>query len=191
MDFAHRMALQSRSDFDWAQFDLASQGQRHWLGLFLHICRDAVHACHWRSARLGFLALTCAFTAWLFTTAWTLSNKAESAERAVRAATTTAFPSIQLVIDAPTQAGRELSALRSASGQPGPADMETLLATLGSTHPKPPASFSYEAGILSFPCDGPWTDTQRFKLESKGYGLSIKNGSCQLAQRSSTQGANP
>lgn len=191
MGFAQRMAQQAQSDFDWAQFDLATRGHRRWLGSLLRIGRDAANAKHWHSARLGVLALACACPAWLFATAWTLANQAESTERELRAATTAAFPSIKLVLDAPTQAARELSALRSASGQPGPSDMEPLLAALGSASPNPTSSLSYQAGILSFPCDATWAQSKRSELESKGFGLTSQNGACKLSARSTPQGVRP
>lgn len=192
MGFAQRMAQQAQSDFDWAQFDFATRGHRRWLGPALRIGRDAISASHWRSARLGLLALAIACPVWLFSTAWALSNKAESAERELRAATTAAFPSIKLVLDAPTQATRELSALRSASGLPGPSDMEPLLAALGSAKPTPaPASLSYQAGSLSFPCDEPWAQAKRTEFESQGLDLAAQKGPCQLLARSTPQGAAP
>ena len=87
------------------------------------------------------------------------------------------FPHIQVVVDAPLQMARELVRLRSAAGQLGPADLESMLFSLGQAMPPAlavPRQWTYQPGQLRLQDFRPRPEEQQLlqsNLAASGYQL--------------------
>ena len=76
-------------------------------------------------------------------------------------------PQVRVVLDAPLQMQRETEALRSAAGQPGPTDLESLMAASAAAWPPgqgPAQGLRFEPGQLTWqvPDWGP-AQAERFR----------------------------
>lgn len=125
----------SRSRWDLAQFDLANSGRSRaarrassWVGLLWQ-------APQWRAARWGLAVLLLANLVGLNAYAWRESRDSRLREASVRAILTQTFPSVQVVVDAPLQMGREIALLRQSTGSASGTGLESLLDAIGSTLP--------------------------------------------------------
>ena len=98
--------------------------------------------------------------------------KEQSAFQARRAATqgllTQTFPQVKLVVDAPLQMEREVSALRQATGATSGRDLEAMLAALGTAAPA-----DRSAGAIDFLAG---------EVKIKGLQLSAQEASSLSAQ---------
>lgn len=115
----------------------------------------------WRPVRLGLAALLLVQMAGLNLQAW--SERRHLAERRddIRTLFSSTFPKVPVVLDAPVQMQRETDALRSAAGQPGERDLETLMQAAASAWPagQPVQGLRFEPGQLTLQAAG-WNDDQ-------------------------------
>ena len=125
----------TRSPWDLAQFDMANSGRARTVKRLSGVVSELLQAPGWRPARWGIAVLIGAQLVGLNAWAW----KEQSALQAKRAATqsllTQTFPQVRLVVDAPLQMEREVSALRQATGATSGRDLEAMLAALGNAVP--------------------------------------------------------
>lgn len=127
---AQRWLQAAQSRWDLAQFDFASTGRARALKKLTTTLGDLLHARRWRPARWALALLLVVNLVGLNAWAW-MERAALAAKReAVRATLTQAFPQVKVVVDAPVQMEREVTALRQATGAPSPRDMDTLLGAL-------------------------------------------------------------
>lgn len=130
---ASERALQAaRSQWDLAQFDLASSGRTRALRKAGGALGALLQAPQWRAARWAAVLLVLAQIVGLNAWAWKEKTTLESKRAAVQSTLTTRFPQVKVVVDAPLQMERELALLRQASGALAPADLEPMLAAAGS-----------------------------------------------------------
>ncbi len=142
--FARQTALQSAADrwlqaasgaWDLAQFDLTSSGHgRRWKRATRQLTA-LVRAPEWRAARWGLAALAAAHVAGVNAWAWKESSALQAKRDAVRAALTTSFPQVKVVVDAPLQMSREVALLRQGVGAYTPRELEAMLGALGMALP--------------------------------------------------------
>jgi general secretion pathway protein L len=140
-----------QSDWNLAQFDLslssgARRGQR-----WRRAWRQFRSGPQWRAARWGLAALVAAQLFGLNLTAWQERQSLRDKQDAVRTTLTTAFPQVNLVLDAPAQMQREVARLQQASGQLSAGDLESLLAAVdraAGSEPLSPTRIGYDNGAL-------------------------------------------
>jgi general secretion pathway protein L len=144
----HLQALQGA--WDLAQFDLAnSGGTRRWRRLSEAATRLA-RAPSWRPARWALLATLLVNLLGLNAWAWKEQSALKAQRQAIREVLTGTFVKVQVVVDAPVQMARELSALQRASGQTSGRDLEAMLAAFAALGPAQaaPEAIDYLAGEL-------------------------------------------
>lgn len=154
-------ALQARrSPWNLRQFDLVPH---HRGRLALRDAWRRVAGPDWRPVRLGVLGLLLVQLAGLNLWARHLEQAVLDKRRAMAQLLQSAHPQVRSVLDAPLQMQRETDQLRTAAGQPGPTDLEPLLAVAARAWPdgQPPmASLRFEPGRLTLNAPG-WAEPQR------------------------------
>lgn len=175
----------ARSDWDLAQFDLASTGRTRALRKAGSMASALLYAPQWRAARWGAALLVVAHLAGLNAWAWQERKALAAKQAAVRGTLTQTFPKVQVVVDAPVQMERELAQLRQAAGGVSARDLEPLLAAAGSALPggRLPSGIEYTPGelrlrgvALSPEEEAPLTA----RLEAAGYRARLDDGSLLL-----------
>ncbi|MDD0839067.1 type II secretion system protein GspL [Curvibacter sp. HBC61] len=147
---ASRWLAAAASPWELAQHSFAS-GQRQRLGRHLvRQLQSAWQAPAWRPARWGVAALLLAQLAGLNAWAWKENQTLRQRAADIRQTLTSTFPQVQVVVDAPLQMAREVSALRQASGQAAGDDLESLLgaAALAAPPGRIPSGIEFAAGEL-------------------------------------------
>jgi general secretion pathway protein L len=127
-----RLLQAAQTGWDMAQFDLLNaRRDRVWAQL-AQGARSLAQAPQWRAARLALLALVLGNLVGL--NAWALREQAslQAKRQAVKAVLTGTFPKIPVVVDAPLQMAREVSALQRASGSASGADLDAMLASFSA-----------------------------------------------------------
>lgn len=127
---AQSLVVAARSGWDLAQFDLASTGHTRAARRFAQAWAKWAEGEAWRPARwgLGVVALV-----WLVgLNAWALKERSalQSKRLQVNALLTQTFPKVPLVVDAPVQMAREVTAMRQATGAMTALDLEPMLASV-------------------------------------------------------------
>ena len=177
------------SSWDLAQFDLVSSNRaRRWKHLSA-LMRNLVQAPRWRAARVALLALVLVNLAGLNIWAWQEQARLNAQRTAIREVLTGTFPNVQVVVDAPLQMAREVTALQQASGAPSGRDMEAMLSAFGMVARADiaPDAIEFIAGELRFrglkltPED---TTALSFKLKPQGYQASTEGDSLVIKQES-------
>ncbi|MDM0000895.1 type II secretion system protein GspL [Variovorax sp. J22P240] len=147
---AERWLRASESQWDLAQFDLASTGRARAGKKFVAISRALWHGPQWRAARWGAVILVLAQLIGLNAWAWKERNALDAKRHAIRNVLTQTFPSVQLVVDAPLQMQREVAALQLATGGVTASDFEPMLGALAASLPRgrAPTAIDFSAGQL-------------------------------------------
>lgn len=177
------------SSWDLAQFDLVSSNRaRRWKHLSA-LLRNLAQAPRWRAARVALLALVLVNLAGLNIWAWQEQARLNAQRTAIREVLTGTFPNVQVVVDAPVQMAREVTALQQASGAPSSRDLEAMLSAFGvvARADIAPAAIEFVAGELRLrglkltPED---TTALSFKLKPQGYQASTEGDSLVIKQES-------
>ncbi len=147
-----RSLLAAQSDWDLAQFDLASTGGSRAAKKLAAVWRDMLSAPQWRPARWGVALLVVANLLGLNAWAWKEQSSLAAKRAEVRNTLTQAFPGVKVVVDAPVQMEREVMALRQATGAASGSDLESMLGALTTAVPpgKPLAGIEFSAGEARF-----------------------------------------
>jgi general secretion pathway protein L len=147
---ASARALQAaRSDWDLAQFDLASSGRTRALRKAGTLAGALLRAPQWRAARWGAGLLVLAHLLGLNALAWQERGALAAKQQAVRNTLTQTFPQVKVVVDAPVQMERELTLLRHTAGGMSGRDLEPMLAAASALAPgQLPTAIDYSAGEL-------------------------------------------
>lgn len=106
----------------------------------------------YRAIHVGLIALILIQAIGLNLSAWSARQDVRQVQSRSEQLLREAFPSIKVVVDPVVQAERELQTLRSASGEPGPTDLETwidLTATVWAGQPAPLKTLRLDAQGLS------------------------------------------
>ncbi|KQO14808.1 type II secretion system protein GspL [Acidovorax sp. Leaf78] len=175
----------ARSDWDLAQFDLASTGRTRALRKAGSLASALLHAPQWRAARWGAALLVVAHLVGLNAWAWQERQAMVAKQAAVRSTLTQTFPKVQVVVDAPVQMERELAQLRQAAGSVSTRDLEPLLAAGGAALPagRQPTAIEYTPGELRLRgvTLGPDEETAlSASLQAAGYQARVDDGSLLL-----------
>ena len=150
-----RLLLAAQSPWDLAQFDLAhATRDRRWASL-TQGARNFSFGTQWRAARWALVAGLLVNLIGL--NAWALKEQAnlKSKRLAVRAVLTDTFPRGPVVVDAPMQMARELTALQRSSGVAAGADLESILASFQAVVPDGYAPVAIEFAANELRLKGP------------------------------------
>jgi general secretion pathway protein L len=147
---AQRMVRSARGRWDLAQFEFASSSRARVLKKFNAGWIEVLRAPAWRPARWGAALLLVANLAGLNAWAWKERSSLNAKQDAVRATLRETFPQVKLVVDAPVQMEREVSALRQQTGAGSPRDLDALMGALASVLPagRSPSALDYGSGQL-------------------------------------------
>lgn len=121
----------AQSPWDLAQFDFRSMGRARWARLAA-AWRALAHEPQWRPVRWGLALL--ALVPFVGLEVWAAQERRMLAalDAQARALVTHTAPEIRPLVDPLRQFERAVQWRRATTGQPGPADLEPLLGTLGS-----------------------------------------------------------
>ncbi|MDO5692498.1 MAG: type II secretion system protein GspL [Pseudomonadota bacterium] len=147
---AQRLLAASRSRWDLAQLDLARTGRARAAKRAGAVWRDFLYAPLWRPARWGLALLLLAHLAGLNLWAWRTQQELQTRRTQISQTLTDTFPNVKVVVDAPVQMGREVAALRQATGAASARDLEPMLVAFGqSAHgATAPTAIEFSAGEL-------------------------------------------
>jgi general secretion pathway protein L len=183
-----RLLQSARSLWNLRQFDLA----RHTRGA--RALRDIARRFfgrEWRTVRYGLGVLVAAQLLGLNLWAWHLSGAIDARRMALQSLVRSSFPNVNpqdVQRDAQAVMDREMQALRSAAGQVGDTDLESMLQAAASAWPadRPAAEgLRFEPGQLTLSVSG-WTDAQvgefRSLLGATGWSVDAAPGRVTLVR---------
>jgi general secretion pathway protein L len=159
-----------------AQGEWAQGRRQRWARFAQELALQWWQAPRWRPARWGLLALLLLNFGGLQWMAWQQRQQQVQLQQNMSALLTRQFPAVQVVVDAPLQMAREVQALQRAMGQPGAADLEPMLTSLGRALPASaqlslvqfsPGELRWQAPAL----DAQSIDAAREPLRRQGYQL--------------------
>ena len=133
---AQALLESSQTDWELAQFDLATSGRGRMARRSADMGRRLFLAPQWRPLRWGLVLALLANLVGLNAWAWRLDETVGARRAQVRDLLTQTFPKVRTVVDAPAQMERELALLRQSSGALSPRDFETMLSALGQALPE-------------------------------------------------------
>jgi len=173
---AQRLWQAQQTDWDLAQGEWAQGRRQRWARFAQELALQWWQAPRWRPARWGLLALLLLNFGGLQWMAWQQRQQQVQLQQNMSALLTRQFPAVQVVVDAPLQMAREVQALQRAMGQPGAADLEPMLTSLGRALPASaqlslvqfsPGELRWQAPAL----DAQSIDAAREPLRRQGYQL--------------------
>lgn len=138
----------------------------------------------WRPLRWGLAALLLVQFAGLEAWAWKLRHDLHERQQAQVQLLQQTHPQVRVVLDAPLQMQRETERLREAAGQPGAADLETMLGAAAAAWPEgqgPVQALRFEPGRLVLGTVA-WTaaQQQQFALAVRAAGYRAQAEGAQL-----------
>jgi general secretion pathway protein L len=184
--FGRNVVLQSRgeralaacqSDWDLAQLDLVSNQRSRSIKRLGSAWQTLLHAPRWRALRWSLVALLAVNIVGLNVRAAVERAELEVQRKALEAVLTTAFPTTQVVVDAPVQMQRAVDALQHATGALGTRDFETLLGAWARAAPDAPAPTAIDFANGELQLHGvsvPAATLAQATLSLKAQGMSLK-----------------
>ena len=133
---AQRAVVAAQSDWDLAQGEWAQGRSQRFLRLAQHAWQTLLHAPAWRIVRIGLASLLVLQVVGLNAMAWREQRALDQQKAQLSQILTTAFPSVQLVIDAPLQMQREVDTLQRNAGRITSTDFEPMLASTANALPE-------------------------------------------------------
>lgn len=176
----------SQTDWELAQFDLATSGRGRMARRSAEVGRHLLAAPKWRAMRWGLVVVLLANLVGLNAWAWRLEDIANAQRAQVRQLLSQTFPKIRTVVDAPLQMERELALLRQTSGALSPRDLETMLSALGQALPEGGYASGLEFSAGQLVVKGvPLTPQQWSLLSGKlsGQGYAVRQDADRLTLR--------
>jgi general secretion pathway protein L len=139
----------ARSDWDLAQFDLASTGRARAGKKFTAIVQMLWHAPRWRAARWGAAVLVIAQLVGVNAWAWKERRALEAKRGAITTILAQTFPGVRPYEPQP-QMAREVAALQQATGGVSSGDAEPMLGALAASLPpgRTPSAIDFSAGQM-------------------------------------------
>jgi general secretion pathway protein L len=133
---AQRWVKSSQSNWDLAQGEWAQGRAQRAQRQVLAAWQTLLHAPAYKPVRWGVLVLVALQVLGLNALAWQERNALNAQQASLQSILKTTFPTVTLVIDAPLQMQREVSALQQKSGAASSTDLEPLLAALAGALPE-------------------------------------------------------
>jgi general secretion pathway protein L len=174
---AERVLAACQSDWDLAQLDLVNNQRSRSLKRISGAARALLQAPRWRAVRWSLLALVAVNLLGLNVRAGAERAAMQAQRKAIDTVLTSTFPATQVVVDAPVQMQRAVTALQQNTGALGARDFETLLGAWAHAAPTapPPSGLDFANGELrlrgvTLPAPALAEATQ--SLKAQGYALS-------------------
>lgn len=174
---AERVLAACQSDWDLAQLDLVNNQRSRSLKRISGAARALLQAPRWRAVRWSLLALVAVNLLGLNVRAGAERAAMQAQRKAIDKVLTSTFPATQVVVDAPVQMQRAVTALQQNTGALGARDFETLLGAWAHAAPTapPPSGLDFANGELrlrgvTLPAPALAEATQ--SLKAQGYALS-------------------
>jgi general secretion pathway protein L len=145
---SQRWLQSARTEWNLAQFDLARSNRTRALKNLALGWNSFRHAPKWRASR-WMLGLLLAFNLiGLNALAWKERSALELKQAKIRDTLLQAFPEVKVVLDAPLQMEREVSALQLATGTASQHGLEAMLTSLSSASSTPlsPSEIEFASG---------------------------------------------
>jgi general secretion pathway protein L len=185
--FAQRQMLAAQSNWDLAQFDFVSSGGSRAAKKFSALWRELLAAPRWRAARWGVGLLVVANLLGLNAWAWKEESSIAAKRAQVNSLLTQTFPEVKVVVDAPVQMERQVSALRQATGSVSGSDLESMLGAVSVAAPpgRSLSSIEFSAGEGRFKglsLSAQELPTMTAGLRAQGYSARTEGDSLVLRQ---------
>ncbi|MBC7601430.1 MAG: general secretion pathway protein GspL [Ramlibacter sp.] len=132
---SERWMRSAQSGWDLAQLEFSSSGRARAFKKMGTAWADILSAPQWKPARWGVVALVAVNLVALNAWAWRERSALDQKREAIRMTLTETFPQVKVVVDAPLQMQRELTALRLATGTSSGNDFEAMLGALSNVAP--------------------------------------------------------
>jgi general secretion pathway protein L len=129
---AQRWLQAAQSAWNLAQFDMVSSSHARTLKKLSLGWASFRRAPQWRAARWAVWLLLATHVLGLNAWAWKEKTALESKRAAIRNTLLQTFPDVRVVVDAPLQMEREVSALQQAAGAVSSRDLEGILLALSA-----------------------------------------------------------
>jgi general secretion pathway protein L len=186
---SERWLQAAQSAWNLAQFDLASSGRTRSLKKLSHGWAVFRRAPQWRAARWAAGLLLASQVIGLNAWAWREKNALESKRAAIRSTLLQTFPDVKVVLDAPLQMEREVSALQQATGAVSSQGLEAILGALSAAAPANQTLTAIEfipgearlKGLQLKPDD---IESLRTQLKAHGYRASFEDEQLLIQQES-------
>ena len=166
----------ARSDWNLAQFGLATSSRTRAVKNLARAWSSLYHAPQWRAARWIAGVLVVSQIVGLNALAWKERTVLEQKRAAIRNTLMQTFPDIKVVLDAPMQMEREVSALQQTTGAVAQRDLEAMLTALSAVTPNNQTLSEIdftpgEARLKGLPLQADEIDRLGAQLRSRGYSL--------------------
>lgn len=125
----------AHSDWNLAQFDLATSSRTRAVKNLARSWNSLCHAPQWRATRWMAGLLLASQLIGLNALAWKERSVLEQKQAAIRSTLLQTFPDIKVVLDAPLQMEREVSALQQTTGAVTQRDLEAMLSAWSAIAP--------------------------------------------------------
>jgi general secretion pathway protein L len=174
--------LQSATSlWELAQFEQSLSGDSQGVKSVIRQWQNFWQSPAWRPARWGLVALLLANIVGLNAWAWQQQSSLNAKRTLMNNILTQSFPSVKVVVDAPQQMSRELTALRLATGANTVQNFESMLSAFGSSNSDiagvfvTPTAIEYVANGINLKgvkLAGNELTAAQNKLKSMGYTLT-------------------
>jgi general secretion pathway protein L len=185
---AQALLASTQTDWELAQFDLATSGRGRMARRSTDLGRQLLLAPHWRALRWGLALALLANLVGLNAWALRLDSSVDAHRTQVRQLLTQTFPKVRTVVDPPLQMERELALLRQSSGALSPRDLEPMLSALGQALPEGGHAIALEFSAGQLVAKGvPLTPEQSALVSGKlsGQGYAVRQDGDRLTVRAS------
>ena len=171
---AERAALAVQSPWDLAQFEFSASRQARSRKRWSSLLESLLHTPQWRAARWSALALVLVQLVGLQAWSWKEQSAQAAKRSAIAAVLTSTFPETKVIVDAPVQMARSVTALQRQSGAPTGADLETILNQFGAlaqvkTAPTAIEFIANELRIAGLDSNAPEFASVTATLQTQGY----------------------
>ena len=185
--YAQRQMLAAQSSWDLAQFDFTSSGGSRAAKKFSALWRDLLAAPQWRAARWGAGLLVVANLLGLNAWAWKEESAIAAKRGQINNLLTQTFPEVKVVVDAPVQMERQVTALRQATGSASGSDLESMLGAVSVAAPpgRSLGGIEFSAGEARFKglnLSAQESSSIAAALRSQGYAARTEGDSLVLRQ---------
>ena len=188
---AQRWLQAAQTTWNLGQFDLASSSSTRTLKKLSLGWASFRRAPQWRAARWAMWLLLATQVIGLNAWAWKEKSALEHKRAAIRNTLLQTFPDVRVVLDAPLQMEREVSALQQAAGAVSSRDLEAILLAVSAAAPANQALTSIEftagearlKGLQLAPGEA---DELAAKLRAHGY-IARSEGEAWLVRQEGSQ----
>lgn len=171
-----RILIAAQTDWDLAQFELAVRSPAILQATI--VAKDFLYGPRFRGARWAIAIAVVVQLIGLNAWAWQTQQQLDSMRKRIGSILLSTYPQTQVVIDAPLQMERELTAQLQASGAPSSRDLETLLGAFVALTPTPQALSAIEFAASELKLHG--VNLTAEQIQSLDMGLKVRGLTAKL-----------